>query len=73
MLQELRPGLATAEEQNNEPKACPLLWMYCHLLLLTGNVPGHSVQVSAFLALQRRLCSPFGAIMSYRRDFYVQS
>ncbi|KAK9915776.1 hypothetical protein WJX75_004020 [Coccomyxa subellipsoidea] len=41
-MQELRPGLATAEEQNNEPKACPLLWMYCHLLLLTGNVPGHS-------------------------------
>ena len=57
MLQELRPGLATAEEQNNELKACPLLWMYCHLLLLTGNVPGHTVQVSTFLAFAEKVIS----------------
>ncbi|EIE27104.1 hypothetical protein COCSUDRAFT_55127 [Coccomyxa subellipsoidea C-169] len=39
-----------AEEQRDDLKACPLQWMYCHVMLLTGSRPEHVITVSAFLA-----------------------
>ncbi|KAK9915752.1 hypothetical protein WJX75_003637 [Coccomyxa subellipsoidea] len=49
-MQELLQGLRSAEEQEDDLKASPLQWMYCHLMLLTGSRPGHTLKVSAFLA-----------------------
>ncbi len=54
--QDLRPGLMAAEEQRDDLKACPLQWMYCHMMLLTGSRPEHVITVSAFLAHVKEVC-----------------
>ena len=42
--------MTAAEEHREELKACPLQWMYCHMMLLSGSQPDHTITVSDFLA-----------------------
>jgi hypothetical protein len=54
MLQELLPGLNASNAHKDELKFCHLQWMYCYMMLLTGNSSRSRSQriilVSTFLA-----------------------
>lgn len=52
--QELLPGLKTVTQKNNDLKLSSLLWLHCHLVLLTGSRPGQIITVSAFLLQVKR-------------------
>ncbi len=56
-LQKLLPGLKAAEEQKDDLKACPLQWMYCHMMLLTGSRPDQVITVSDFLKHVKKVCA----------------
>ncbi|EIE27079.1 hypothetical protein COCSUDRAFT_38842 [Coccomyxa subellipsoidea C-169] len=51
---ELVPRLRVAEEQGNELEARPLLWMHCHLMLLTRSSPRHIFTVNYFLTYVKK-------------------
>ena len=54
MLQELLPGLIASYANKDELKSCTLQWLFCYMMLLTGNSSrSHSqsiILVSTFLA-----------------------